>query len=411
MLGQRKRSELTSGTEHLVRVVQELSAARELSMIMKIVRRAARDLTGADGASFVLRDRGLCFYADEDAITPLWKGRRFPMNRCVSGWSMIHRKPAVIDDVTADPRVPSEVYAPTFVKSLVIVPIRTNDPIGAIGAYWARARHATETDVALLAALADSTSIAMENVALYNDLTRALHEASIAKDSVERASHLKNSFLSMISHELRTPIASLSLKLDDLFEQVGGEPAALIESIRASADRLNAVIETLIEHARVEAGRLSLELACIDPAEQAAQVVDSLRSRARAKDLDLELEADAALPTFVTDARLLRVALCHLVENAIKFTPQGTVRVRVTRDGDRVLFAVSDSGPGIAGPDQVRIFEPFEQVEPIRRKHHAGVGLGLALVRSITTALGGRIGLSSVPGMGSTFTLSLPARA
>src|SRR5687767_2516024 len=91
--------------ERLVAVVQQLSLARSLDAVMAIVRTAARQLTGADGATFVLRDGDLCFYADEDAVAPLWKGNRFPMSRCISGWSMIHRREAVIGDIAADPRV------------------------------------------------------------------------------------------------------------------------------------------------------------------------------------------------------------------------------------------------------------------------------------------------------------------
>src|SRR5215467_12485878 len=109
----------------LVATVQELSLARDLDTVMKIVRSAARALTHADGATFVLRDGDRCFYADEDAISPLWKGQRFPMSACISGWVMLNREPAVIEDIYADPRIPAEAYRPTFVKSLAMVPICT----------------------------------------------------------------------------------------------------------------------------------------------------------------------------------------------------------------------------------------------------------------------------------------------
>ncbi len=156
--------------ERLVGVVQELSLARTLEGVMAIVRREARQLTGADGATFVLRDGGHCYYAEEDAVAPLWKGRRFPMETCVSGWVMAHRRPAVIADVYADERVLVEAYRPTFVKSLVLVPIRTMDPIGAIGNYWAVRRQPAPREVQLLQALADSTAVALENVHVYEEL-------------------------------------------------------------------------------------------------------------------------------------------------------------------------------------------------------------------------------------------------
>jgi GAF domain-containing protein len=159
-----------AGMERLIGAVQELSLARDLATIQRIVRAAARELTGADGATFVLRDNGYCYYADENAISPLWKGKRFPMEACISGWAMLNRKPAVIEDIYQDARIPHEAYRPTFVKSLAMVPIRTLDPVGAIGNYWATMREPSEQEVRLLQALADSTAVAMENVQVYREL-------------------------------------------------------------------------------------------------------------------------------------------------------------------------------------------------------------------------------------------------
>lgn len=162
--------------EHLVDIVQALSLARDLPIIMDIVRRAARVLTGADGATFVLRDDGKCFYAEEDAIAPLWKGMRFPMEACVSGWAMLNRQPAVIPDIYVDSRIPADAYRPTFVKSLAMAPIRTIDPIGAIGTYWARNHHPTSEQVKVLQTLADVTAVAMENVQVLGNLGKLVAE-------------------------------------------------------------------------------------------------------------------------------------------------------------------------------------------------------------------------------------------
>lgn len=162
--------------EQLVDVVQALSLARDLPAIMDIVRRAARQLTGADGATFVLRDDGKCFYAEEDAIAPLWKGMRFPLQACVSGWSMINRQSAVIPDIYADSRIPADAYRPTFVKSLAMVPIRTIDPLGAIGNYWAKNHHPTPEQVKVLQSLADVTAVAMENVRVLENLEKLVAE-------------------------------------------------------------------------------------------------------------------------------------------------------------------------------------------------------------------------------------------
>lgn len=150
--------------------------ARDLDAVAEVVRHAARELVGADGATFVLRDNEQCFYRDEDAICPLWKGQRFPLQVCISGWAMLNRQATVIEDIYLDPRIPHAAYRPTFVKSLVMVPIRTLEPIGAIGTYWASHYRATPDQVKTLQALADATSVALENVQVYAELERRVEE-------------------------------------------------------------------------------------------------------------------------------------------------------------------------------------------------------------------------------------------
>ena len=170
----------TQAMERLLMVVQDLSLARSLDRIMEIVRVAARELTASDGASFVLRDNGYCYYADEDAIAPLWKGQRFPMNICIGGWAMFNHQPAIVEDVSNDERVPHIAYQPTFIKSMVMVPIRTQEPIGAIGTYWAIHHQPTLEEVKILQALADITSVAIENVQVYSELEQRVKDRTIA---------------------------------------------------------------------------------------------------------------------------------------------------------------------------------------------------------------------------------------
>ncbi len=159
----------------LIAAVQELSLAATLQDVQRVVRTAARRLTGADGAAFVLREGDTCFYADEDAIGPLWKGKRFPLEACVSGWTMLNQRHVAIDDIYADDRVPHDAYRPTFVHSLLMVPIRTMDPIGAIGVYWAGRHRATEQEIGLARALADSTAVALEHVRMAEELLLTRH--------------------------------------------------------------------------------------------------------------------------------------------------------------------------------------------------------------------------------------------
>nr|WP_183911366.1 GAF domain-containing protein [Simiduia aestuariiviva] len=156
--------------EYLIGVTRELSSVKSLDALQELIRKAARKVTQCDGATLVLKDGDQCYYADEDAISPLWKGQRFPAQSCISGWVIEHKQAAVIEDIYCDDRVPYAAYRPTFVRSLAMVPIRQNDPIGAIGNYWAEAHKPTEHEVMLLQALADTVAIAMENIELLNEV-------------------------------------------------------------------------------------------------------------------------------------------------------------------------------------------------------------------------------------------------
>ncbi|MBX3578757.1 MAG: HD domain-containing protein [Rhizobiaceae bacterium] len=168
----------------LEQLTLELSMARGLDEIMAVVRSYARPLVGADGITFVLRDNGKCHYADEDAISPLWKGQRFPLENCISGWSMLHRETVVIEDIYADDRIPHEAYRPTFVKSLAMVPVRRDDPIGAIGAYWAQRCRPSAENLRTLQHIANSAAVALTNVSLFASLVAAKEEAVKAKEAI-----------------------------------------------------------------------------------------------------------------------------------------------------------------------------------------------------------------------------------
>jgi two-component system CheB/CheR fusion protein len=130
--------------------------------ILQIVRSAARRLVAADGVALAVRHGDEVQYIEEEAVGPLWKGQRFPLSTCVSGWVMTHGTPAVIPDIYADPRVLQDAYRPTFVKSMAMVPIG-NPPFAAIGAYWAGLHEATDQEIETLKAIADSAMIQVDS--------------------------------------------------------------------------------------------------------------------------------------------------------------------------------------------------------------------------------------------------------
>lgn len=125
----------------------QLASAGSLEDVQHAIKVAARRAADSEGSTLVLLDGDYCYYADEDSMSPLWKGQRFPTSHCVSGWAMKHRTTVVIPDIRSDERVPQEAYRPTFVRSLVMAPILAPDALGAIGVYWSRSGRPT-TEVA-----------------------------------------------------------------------------------------------------------------------------------------------------------------------------------------------------------------------------------------------------------------------
>ena len=258
----------------------------------------------------------------------------------------------------------------------------------------------------------DLEGLAGELAQRRRELTTALESTRVARDHADRASSMKTSFLRMVSHELRTPLTSLKLNLERLSRGRGaiGREDEMIRKITVSADRLHELIESLLEYARIEGGRLRVEVADVDAQAVCADVLEELRPQAAQKRLSLRLlRAPSPPPALRSDPRLLRLVVVNLVGNAIKFTPAGAVEIEVSRDAGSHRILVEDSGPGIPPQDHDRIFEPFEQMEPLPHKHTRGVGLGLSIVKEMVEALSGRIELRSALGQGSTFTVTLPA--
>ena len=168
----------------LVLAVERLASARSTDDVIATLRDSARNLVGADGICVVLRDDNKCFYVEEDAIGPLWKGGRFPMETCISGWAMLNRKTAVIPDVFVDDRIPHAVYSQTFVNSLVMTPIGHDQPTAALGAYWARNYQAPREVVDTLETLARAAATALDNVYLFSALSSSLKKMELARDDL-----------------------------------------------------------------------------------------------------------------------------------------------------------------------------------------------------------------------------------
>jgi signal transduction histidine kinase len=401
--------EYVRGMEHLITVVQELSHARSMETIQAIVRTAARQLTKADGATFVLKDGPFCFYVDEDAISPLWKGRRFPLQSCISGWAMMNATQAVIEDIYQDPRIPHDAYRSTFVKSLVMTPIRLNDPIGAIGAYWATQRLPTSTEVKLLQALADSTSIAIENVQRMTDLE---HRVAVRTAELQVANKELESFSYSVSHDLRAPLRAVSgfaqAVLEDAGETLDDESRDNLNRVIAAAGRMNGLIEGLLDLSRVS--RTKLERVPIDVTAIAREISTELKERDPSRKDHVIFEIQEGL-TAEADPRLFRSALENLMSNAFKFTgrtSQATIEIGQSEDAPGEIF-IKDNGIGFDMSRAHRLFGAFQRM--VSMNDFPGTGIGLATVLRIVRLHGGEIHANAEPGKGAMFRFSLKPRA
>jgi PAS domain S-box-containing protein len=233
---------------------------------------------------------------------------------------------------------------------------------------------------------------------------------------VEDASRAKSEFLANMSHEIRTPLNGIAGMLQ-LLARKNADPALLryIQVALKSCTRLAGLLADILDLSRAEAGILSAQEAEFSPAELLDRIAELFEPAVRDKGLALHISLDRDLPgRLVGDQARLRQILCNLVGNAVKYTRQGSVRVRAEGasgpQGDRlpVRFLVSDTGIGIPEEQQTRIFEPFVQAENSHSRPFQGAGLGLALVQRLAAILGGEVSLSSVPGQGTTVALVLP---
>ncbi|MBX3186562.1 MAG: GAF domain-containing protein [Labilithrix sp.] len=398
---------LVRGMERLLGAVQELSLARDLQTVMAIVRTVARELTGADGATFVLRDDDKSYYADEDAIAPLWKGRRFPMETCISGWAMLQRQHVAIEDIYADPRVPADAYRPTFVKSLAVVPIRRTAPIGAIGNYWATSHRATEEEIMLLQALADSTSIAMENVELVTGLEARVRTRTA---QLEAANRDLEAFSYSVSHDLRAPLRSIDgfsrLLVEDLEGKLDDQARGHVDRITAATTRMADLIDDMLALAKVSRGALHEE--AVDLSALARAVVAEQRAYAPERQVDVHVQDDMAAHG---DPSLLRAVFDNLLGNAFKFTARrADARIDVGSsdvDGEIVYF-VRDNGAGFDMGSADKLFTPFQRLHAA--DDFPGTGVGLATVQRIVHRHGGTIWPESKLGEGTTFSFTLRRR-
>lgn len=230
--------------------------------------------------------------------------------------------------------------------------------------------------------------------------------------TLERESRYKSEFVANMSHELRTPLNALLIMSRLLAENRGrtltAEQVRWAQTIESSGQDLLTLINDILDLSKIEAGKLDLIRTEVDPQTVARKLLRGFEVQARSKGLQLTAEVAPGIGDFYTDTNRLEQVLRNFLSNALKFTDRGRVSLRISPVAEGVAFAVQDTGIGISESEQEAVFDAFRQADGTISRRYGGTGLGLSISRELADLLGGSISLASVPGQGSTFTLTIP---
>lgn len=390
-----------------VRTVNEVADAvvgvtdRERIFAESLSRMVA--LFHADGASIVIR---------EDAPgSPSGSGGRLiaPTTIGIDSETAVMLATRVLVNPVYDPNQIQHLHVPQSpLPHVAHIPLSARGrAAGLLSAYFKTPREITDTEARALRTIARLVSVAKENADLVNEL----------KDNnlqLERANRLKSEFLASVSHELRTPMNAIigytKLMLDGLDGDLTEQQTADLERVVQAADNLLGLINGLLDLAKIEAGKMELNVEEVDLPVVIDDVIELIRPSADAKSLSLRAEVVGTLPTAWADRARIRQVLVNLMANAVKFTEHGGVTIRASVVDGWITLAVTDTGVGIPPEAQTYIFDEFRQVDASTTRRYGGTGLGLAISKRLIALHGGRIWVDSSVGVGSSFLFTLPVR-
>jgi GAF domain-containing protein len=293
-------------------------------------------------------------------------------------------------------------------RAVLAVPlVRESVPIGVLGLTRSQPQAFTDKQIELMTTFADQAVIAIENVRLFDEIQDKSRQLEIA-------SQHKSQFLANMSHELRTPLNAIlgytELILDNIYGETPEKMREVLERLHANGKHLLGLINDVLDLSKIEAGQLTLDLADYSIKDVVDTVASAVESLANGKKLALTTDVGSNLPIGHGDGRRLAQVLLNLVGNAIKFTDRGEVAIKATAENGSFTVAVRDTGPGIAPPDQGKIFEEFQQADNSATKRKGGTGLGLSIAKRIIGMHGGRIWVESDVGKGSMFAFTIPVK-
>jgi signal transduction histidine kinase/HAMP domain-containing protein len=419
-------TELQARTADLTRSVGELEALGEVSRVISstldldrvletIVSRA-NELAGTDGGAIFEFDeptRRFHLRATDKFPEGFVAGLRasaVAYGEGAVGRAAAERQPVQIGDVTDTAAYGGPVrdlLLAAGYRSLLAVPLLSEDEV--VGALVVNRRVPGEFParvVDLLRRFGTQSALAIQNARLFREIEDKSRE-------LESANRHKDEFLASMSHELRTPLNAVigfsEVLLERMFGELNDKQEEYLNDILASGRHLLSLINDILDLAKIEAGRMELDVEDFELAPAIDNALVLIRERATRKGLNLGTTLPDGLGNVRGDQRKIKQVLVNLLSNAVKFTPEGgSIEVRAERVDGHVEVSIIDTGIGIASEDHDAVFEEFRQVGTDYAKKHEGTGLGLALSRKFVELHGGRIWLKSRPGEGSTFTFTIP---
>ncbi len=396
--------------DFLSRILRSFSSSLDLEEVLSRVLREALSVLSITG------DSSWIYHAEEDelvcrhAIGPAAdkiRGHRLKRGVGITGLAAETREVVVVADTRADSRHFKGVDRETGIeiRSIIALPLLFQEQLqGVLVCVDTRPDRFDQQARQLLEAIASAAAMAIHNA-------RQFAETVTLRQRADAANRAKSAFLANMSHELRTPLNAVLGYTQILLKDPATPPTQLRElsAISSSGQYLLLLINDILDLARIEAGRFELFPAALDPSALIEQIHDQFRFKAAQKGLELKLEGLDQLPPAVTlDEKRLRQILMNLLGNAVKFTEQGGITLRVEYQKERLGIAVEDSGIGIREAELKELFSPYSQVGEAKYRRQ-GTGLGLAISKSLVECMGGEIRVTSRLGRGSRFSLHIPA--